>query len=754
MVHVLAVEDSPTQAARLCADLEAAGFEVTLASSGAEAKTLLENPVYDVVASDVVMPGMTGYDLCRHMKDDPRLRELPVLLLTSLTDPLEVVKGLESGADNFIRKPYDVEQLTSRLRAAVHNRELRKSGRLQVGVQLSFLDREFDITADRQQILDLLISTFEELVVTSRAVRAREAELEQAHGVLERQLATIELERQRLRAVVDAVPVALFVTGPDGLVTHASDATAHTLQVDAGRLRGRGLDEVVRFVDGSGHAIPVEQLPHHRVVEELRPLSSGDAFDVFVERADGTRVPVVLQASPVLDESGRAAGSVGTAHALDGLTEHDPITGLPNAAAFLERAGSILSGPHGNVGLLVLQLDRPELAHASLDAVAERDMLLGVTRHLREIFTPAPQDVGPARDTLVAYLGGVRFGVLVANLPDSFRMLHLAESARRAIASGENEQDEFRWTVSVGVAVDDGTGGPQLFAAANAALRQARDAGGNRVELLGPAASQEAMDRLELEVDLRAAVDRDEIELYYQPEYHLATGELAGFEALARWHHPRHGAVPPPLFIGLAEQSGLIRRLGAQLLRRACAQQRVWADLGFTDLTVAVNVSALQLRTGFAEDVLAILAETGLAPRQLMLELTETAALGDPGTTIPIVEDLRRHGVRFALDDFGTGYSSMTQLTRIRFDQLKLDRSFTASIDGPGADAVVARSIISLGHALNIPVLAEGVESNEQAEKLRSLGCDLCQGFLFARPMPPDEVMAMLHRVGAVAARR
>jgi len=747
MVHVLAVEDSPTQAARLCADLEAAGFDVTLAASGAEAVRLLEqDPVYDVIASDVVMPGMTGYDLCRHVKDDPRLREIPVLLLTSLTDPLEVVNGLESGADNFIRKPYDNDQLMTRLRAAVHNRELRKSGRLQVGVQLSFLDREFDITADRQQILDLLISTFEELVVTSRAVQTREAELEQAHSVLERQLQSLELERQRLRAVVEAVPVALFVTGPDGLVTHASNASTHTLHVEADDLRGRGLDEVVRFVDGDGRVIPVERLPHHQVVEALRPLSSGDAFDVFVERGDGTRVPVMLQASPVLDEHGRAAGSVSTAHALGGLTEHDPLTGLPNSAAFLDRAAGVLNGPHGNVGLLVLQLDRPELAQASLGAQAEREMLVEVARHLRETFASAPPGVDAQRDIFVAYLGGVRFGALVANLPDSFRMLHLAETARRAISG--------TWTVSVGVAVDDGTGGPQLFAAANAALRQARESGGNRVELLGPAASQDAMDRLELEMDLRAAVERDEIELYYQPEYHLATGELGGFEALARWHHPRHGAVPPPVFIGLAEQSGLIRRLGAQLMRKACVQMRAWADLGFTDLSVAVNVSVLQLRTGFAEDVLAVLAETGLSPRQLMLELTETAALRDPEITIPIVEDLRRHGVRFALDDFGTGYSSMTQLTRIRFDQLKLDRSFTAAIDLPGPDAVVGRSIISLGHALDIPVLAEGVETNSQAEKLRQLGCDLCQGFLFARPMPADDVTEMLHREGAVAARR
>ncbi len=745
MVHVLVVEDSQTQAARLCADLEDSGFLVSHASSGAEALRLLEAAAIDVVASDVVMPGMSGYDLCRTVKDDPRLKDIPVVLLTSLTDPLEVVNGLESGADNFIRKPYDREQLMTRLRAAVANRELRRSGRVQVGVQLSFLDREFDITADRQQILDLLVSTFEELVVTSRAVRAREEELEAAHADLQQQLHLVELERQRLGAVVDAVPVPLFVTASDGHVSHVSSASARTLQVDLGAFAGARLDDVVQFVDADGERVPRELLPHNRVAETGLPSHKGEAFDLFVERPGGDRVPVVVQASPIVDEFKRSTGCVATAHTVGGLTEHDPLTGLPNAATFLDKSAQLLGARHGKAGLMIVALDRFEVTEASLSLQDRNAVLHEAARRLRQCFDPHER-AASASSSFLAYLGGHQFGVLLTNLPDSFRVVHLAESARRIISSTPTLRDGVVVTSSIGVALDDGDQrAPHLFAAASEALRNAQDQGGNRVEILGAVAAREAMDRLSLENDLRAALEREEITLQYQPEYDLNTGEVIGFEALARWQHPRLGAIAPPVFISLAEQSGMITTLGEQLLRMACVEAQSWDSVeGCGDLTVAVNVSATQLRPDFVDEVKSALEHSGLPARRLMLEVTETVAMIDPDTTIPVIDELRRLGVRFALDDFGTGYSSLTQLTRIAFDQLKLDRSFVASIHLPGVDATIARSIIALAHSLDLPVLAEGVETKTQARELRDLGAGLCQGFLFSQPIPREQLPAFL----------
>lgn len=746
-IHVLVVEDSPTQAARLRADLEANDFEVTLARHGAEALELLEATHVDVIASDVVMPGMSGYELCRHVKDDPRHRETPVVLLTSLTDPLEVVNGLESGADNFIRKPYERDLLTARLRAAVHNRDLRRSGRFQMGIQLSFLDREFDITADRQQILDLLISTFEELVVTSRAVRQRERELETAHTELEQQFRLVELERKRLHAVVEAVPVPLFVTDPDLVVSYASEATERGLQVNPVAAVGNRLDEVIELVDADGEPVPAEQLPFHLAVADSLPASRGEAFDLYVNRQDGTRVPLVLEASPVFDDGHRPVGCVTTAHTLGGLTEHDARTGLPNAAAFLDRAAVLLAGHHGRSGLLLLELDRFLVAGAALPPATRNELLVAVSRRLRVLFEPGEDGAG--ENTFLAHLGGHRFGVLLTRLPDSFRVVHLAESARRTIAEGYAGREAGSLTASVGVALDDGDNpGAQLFAAASEALSRAQAAGGNRVEILGAEAARDAMHELALETDLRDAIENDDITLDYQPEYDVETGLLVGFEALARWRHPELGPVPPPVFIGLAERSGSVLALGRQLLLRACRDAVAWQDWTGVELSVSVNVSAIQLRREFVPEVLAALDDTGLDPRLLVLEVTETAALVDPATTVPVIEELKRHGIRFALDDFGTGYSSLTQLTQVRFDQLKLDRSFVASIMEGGTGAVVARSVIALGASLRIPVVAEGVETHEQLAELRALGCRLCQGYLLSRPVPGDRLEAFLEQHG------
>lgn len=744
---VLLVEDSPTQAAALTAELEAADFRVTRVAGGLEALARLEDQEFDVVLSDVVMPGMDGYELCRRVKADPRYGQLPVILLTSLTGPLDVVAALESGADNFIRKPPPPGQVVSRLRSAVFNRRERDTGRARMGVQIMFMDRLIDVTADRQQILDLLISTFEDLVETSREMRDRDDQLEAAHAALEQQLHQVDAAYARLQAVVDAVPVPLFVLSPDGHVSHVSDATVTALGVAADELCARGLDEAVEFLDREGRRIAPAALPHNRAVAEGRPASAGAGFDVFVASGGAGPVPVALHASPILDARGRPAGCVGTAQVLGSLSEHDPLTGLPNGAAFSEHAEKALRSSHGGSAVLLLELDRfTQVVHGGVG----REVLLEVSRCLRTVFEP-PRGEASTSTSFLAHLGGSQFGVVLAGLPGSFEVGRLAEVVRRQVAATVFADHHLHLTASVGVATDDAAQrGPELLGAASAALARARESGGDRVEVFGQAATQDAMSRLELEGDLREAMEAGELHLHFQPQVELRTGRLIGFEALARWQHGRLGAVDPERFISVAEESGLIFSLGRTLLAQACATARSWQDrFGDAQLGIAVNVSARQLRSELVDEVAEILGETGLAPERLTLEVTEAAALHDVDAVQAVLHQLAAQGVRLSLDDVGAGYSSMAYLTRAPFDQLKLDRVFVSGIETSRADVAVTQAIIALGHSLGIPVLAEGVEEPGQVQALRALGCDQAQGYHFARPADAAATEVFLEGVHA-----
>ncbi|MDQ4097842.1 MAG: EAL domain-containing protein, partial [Actinomycetota bacterium] len=621
---------------------------------------------------------------------------------------------------------------------------LRGTGGAQEGIRLAFLEREFEINAGRTQILDLLVSTFEELVVTSREVRTREAELMGAHASLQRHLHAAELERKRLRAVVDSVPVPLFVLLADGVVSHASEASARTFGTTTEEMHGRELEAIVTFTDADGSAIQQSALPHRQALAHGRPASIGAAFDVFLKGPRGVRLPVLFEASPILDERGAPVSCVATVHVLGALTQYDALTGLPNAVAYLERVAQVFAAPREDAALMLLELDRFDAVHAVRGTVTGNQAVVQVARRLAEVFA-GPKGTASRSQCFLAHLGRNRFGVVIADLPDSFNVLHLAEAARRAASTDSPNPGTLRVTASVGVALGDlEQDASQLYAAAVAALGQARHAGGDRVAMFGHEDSRKAMERLELEIALRAAVDHAEIAVQYQPETRLASGHLVGFEALARWSHEGR-PIGPDVFVALAEESGTILALGRHVLRLACSEASRWPEMpGDGPLAVAVNVSALQLRPSFVGEVLEALDESGLDPTRLVLEVTESATMADPAASLPLLEELRSHGVRIALDDFGTGHSSLALLTQIQFDQLKLDRSFVAGIQDGGREALVAQSVITLGHSLGVPVLAEGIETPLQLDLLRDLGCTQGQGYLLSRPMDAASVPAVL----------
>jgi EAL domain-containing protein (putative c-di-GMP-specific phosphodiesterase class I) len=306
---------------------------------------------------------------------------------------------------------------------------------------------------------------------------------------------------------------------------------------------------------------------------------------------------------------------------------------------------------------------------------------------------------------------------------------------------------EFFVTCSIGVAVypSEGTPADSLIEHADIAMYSAKKMGRNNFQFYTPAMNEESLERVRIESALRNALERNEFVLHYQPQVDLKTGQIVGMEALIRWKHPELGMVPPGRFIGIAEETGLIVQIGAWVMRTACAQNKAWQDAGLGRLRVAVNLSARQFG---AADLVAslesVLADTMLDPDCLEIELTESLFMSEVTPAVDLLHRMKSLGVNLSIDDFGTGYSSLSYLSRFPIDVLKIDRSFVADITSDANDAAIVTSIIALAHNLKLAVIAEGVETLEQLDYLRSHGCDEMQGYFFSKPLAAEEFEQLL----------
>jgi diguanylate cyclase (GGDEF)-like protein len=412
----------------------------------------------------------------------------------------------------------------------------------------------------------------------------------------------------------------------------------------------------------------------------------------------------------------------------------DPLTGLGNRAllfSHLDLELRHLARVGASLSLHLLDLDRFKVVNDTLGHAVGDAMLRQVAARL----------TGCVRsEDIVARLGGDEFVVVCTRTETGRAVGRVAQRIVDAFAEPfQVEGRELTCTASVGVVVAvTGAETPgDLLRDADAAMYRAKGAGGGRFELFDAALHTELVERLALEEDLRHALERDQFELHYQPLVRLEHEEIIGFEALVRWRHPERGLVPPMAFIGIAEETGLIAPIGGWVLRTACAELAGWPE----PMRVSVNLSAPQITDELVDDVEALLHQHGLRPGRLILEITETLVL-DPRTK-PVVARLRGLGVHVALDDFGTGYSSLGSLQRFPIDVVKLDRALLQGLAEESGLAVVS-AIVELGRALGLHVVAEGIETREELDRLRLIGCRLGQGYLFARPLPVQEARRLI----------
>jgi diguanylate cyclase (GGDEF)-like protein len=392
-----------------------------------------------------------------------------------------------------------------------------------------------------------------------------------------------------------------------------------------------------------------------------------------------------------------------------------------------------------HVAILFLDLDGFKQINDSLGHPTGDKLLQSIARRLVAC--------GRASDT-VSRQGGDEFVVLLAEMEHVKDAAIAASRILRAVARAHSiDQHDLRVTASIGVSVypDDGTDAATLIKNADTAMYQAKENGRQNYQYFTREMNARAEERQSIEQSLRRALERAEFTLHYQPKIHLKTGAITGAEALIRWKHPFRGTVPPAQFIPVAEDCGLILPIGNWVLRRACEQARLWAEAGAPPLTMAVNVSAKEFRNeGFLEGLLEILSDTGMDPSMLELELTEGVFMNHSTSAAAILRTLRESGVRVALDDFGTGYSSLSYLRKFPLDALKIDQSFVAQIITDGGGASIVSAVIAMAQSMKMRVVAEGVETREQAAFLQARGCDEAQGFYFSQPVLPQEFATLL----------
>ncbi|MFI7602114.1 putative bifunctional diguanylate cyclase/phosphodiesterase [Actinoplanes sp. NPDC049681] len=553
--------------------------------------------------------------------------------------------------------------------------------------------------------------------------------------------AELRASELRFRALVQQSSESVAVIDPDSTIRYQSDSVERNFGWPARLLLGRRLVEIAGRRSGPRIAAAIEAVvagPDKVTVLEV-PMRHQDGRYRLAEMTITNLLDVPAVGGLVLNTR--------DVHDAQELQErlmheayHDALTGLPSRALFRERLVEAVARASGtdDVAILFLDLDGFKEINDSLGHAAGDALLCQVAERLSAAVREG--------DT-VARFGGDEFGVIV----ESVAARTDAEAVAGRIAAALEApflvgERELLVAASIGLAcAADAEDVEQLQRNADLAMYRAKSGGGNGMAAYDPAMLTGLVRRLELEADLRAALAREELVLHYQPTVDLRSGEITGFEALVRWHHPTRGMIPPLEFIGAAEATGLIVPLGRWVLREACRQAVAWGAGTTRRLKMAVNVSVRQFEHGdLAATVAEIVAETGMPVGQLCLEMTESVLLTDTDENLAQLRRLKDLGVTLAMDDFGTGYSSLAYLRRFPMDTLKIDRSFVDRLGGEREDEALVRTIVRLGQSLGMTTVAEGIEDSAQLSVLQDLQCDYAQGYYLSRPLPADEAGRVL----------
>lgn len=689
-IPILVVDDVADNLALMEALLGGEGFaDVLLAERGQLALDMLERrPDVGVVLLDLMMPDMDGYEVCRRITTNPATAHIPVIVVTgaAFRQNEALLSSFAAGAVDFIHKPLNEIELVGRLRVA--------------------------------------LALYRERVLRQASIRR------------------IASDEARFRLILDQAPVGIAQIDAGGRILLVNRSLCDLLGHARDRLEGTSLwslaadPQLEQQVQGRVHEAPAA--PAHGLLE-TRLLT-----------ADGSTVWVSLSVARVEDASD---GSMvvtlediterrETADRMREMVFYDALTQLPNRMLFnneLERAIELARQHRHHAAVLFLDLDNFKNINDSLGHVIGDRLLQSVARRVSGCIR--------ANDVFARF-GGDEFTLL---LPQIHEVEDACRVARKILDQFEStiqvDEHDFYVSTSIGISFfpQDGEAVDTLIKNADTAMYRAKDLGRRNYQLFNPAMDARVQQRLDLEQELRRALEQGDFRLYFQPQVSLRDMRIVGMEALLRWVHPRRGMLTPSAFLPLAEETGLIIALGDWVLDEACRQARRWRDQGHAGLVTYVNLSRRQFQQqDLVGKIRGLLAARELPPTCLGIEITESVNSLDTDAVIANLRSFRELGIRTALDDFGVGFSSLNNLKHFPLNALKIDKSFIEDALHNEDDLAIVQTIIALGRSFGLEVIAEGVESAETLELLRSLGCDGAQGHHFSQPRPADELLDML----------
>jgi diguanylate cyclase (GGDEF)-like protein/PAS domain S-box-containing protein len=688
---VLLIEDNPGDARLLREMFNEQGSrstELTIVQSMSDAEKHLAGHAVDIVLLDLGLPDAQGLAAVR--RAHAAAPRVPLVVLTGLDDESLAAQALQEGAQDYLVKSQIDTYGTTR-----------------------GLLRALRYAIERKSLEDALF-----------------------------------VEKERAQVTLNCIGDAVACTDISGNLTFlnivAETLTGWSWQEAA----GRPMAEVFQIFKAPNREI----IPNRMDIAVERNRTMHLPSNSILVRRDGFEIPIEDSAAPIHDREGQITGAVivfrdvsaarAMALQMAHSAEHDFLTDLPNRMLLNDRIGqAIAMAPRhmAKVAVLFLDLDGFKHINDSLGHPIGDKLLQSIAKRL--------VDCVRVSDT-VSRQGGDEFVVLLSEVYQPEDATIAARRMLQAVAEAHSiDQHDLHVTTSIGVSIypDDGLDAETLIKNADTAMYQAKENGHQSYQFFKPAMNVRAVERQSIEESLRRALERRELALHYQPKIDLGTGVITGAEALLRWTHPTRGAISPAQFIPVAEACGLILPIGAWVLRQACEQAQAWVDAGLSITRVAVNVSAMEFRDeNFLPGLFAILRETGLDPRCLELELTESVLMNRAESTASILQNLRERGVQIAVDDFGTGYSSLSYLRKFPVDALKIDQSFIRQISTPGDNTALVTAMIVMARSLKLRVIAEGVETEEELTFLQANQCDEAQGYYLGRPMPPQQFARLL----------